>query len=137
MDYSAEQQQQQQHYQHQHYQPEQPQSQQSYDPSQYQAYYASYNTNNQQQQYQYYPSHDYATTAASSYQQPHQYHPESASIHPPGVPLPPDPTLLLNPAVYYPQQHQSNLSQFPANFDAAQTSMHPPVILYFALFLMS
>ncbi|KAL5794904.1 hypothetical protein ACOSP7_003498 [Xanthoceras sorbifolium] len=128
MDYSAaEQQQYQQQYQHQQYQPEQPQSQ-SYDPSQYQAYYASYN-NQPQQQYQYYPSHGYATTTASSYPPPHQYHPESASIHPPGVPVPSDQThsSLSQNASYYQQHYQSSLSQFPGNFDAAQTSMHPPI----------
>ncbi|KAL5798866.1 hypothetical protein ACOSQ2_003686 [Xanthoceras sorbifolium] len=128
MDYSAaEQQQYRQQYQHQQYQPEQPQSQ-SYDPSQYQAYYASYN-NQPQQQYQYYPSHGYATTTASSYPPPHQYHPESASIHPPGVPVPSDQThsSLSQNASYYQQHYQSSLSQFPGNFDAAQTSMHPPI----------
>ncbi|KAK4848647.1 hypothetical protein QYF36_015591 [Acer negundo] len=133
MDYSAaeqqqyqqQQQQQQQQYQHQQYQPEQPQSQ-SYDPSQYQAYYASYNN---QQQYQYYPSYDYATAIASSSYHPHQYHPESASIHPPGVPFTPDPSQSLNyeNASYYPQHHQSSLTQFPGSFDAAQTSVHPPI----------
>ncbi|KAK0583424.1 hypothetical protein LWI29_036858 [Acer saccharum] len=134
MDYSAaeqqqyQQQQQQQQYQHQQYQPEQPQPQ-SYDPSQYQAYYASYNN---QQQYQYYPSYDYATATASSSSSsyhPHQYHPESASIHPPGVPVTHNPTQSQNyeNASYYPQHHQSSLSQFPGSFDAAQTSVHPPI----------
>ncbi|KAK3195095.1 hypothetical protein Dsin_026405 [Dipteronia sinensis] len=132
MDYSAAeqqqyQQQQQQQYQHQQYQPDQPQSQ-SYDPSQYQAYYASYSN---QQQYQYYPSYDYANTTASSSSSyhPHQYHPESASIHPPGVPVTPDPTQSQNyeNASYYPQHRQSNLSQYPGNFDAAQMTVHPPI----------
>lgn len=117
MDYTAEQQQQYQQQQLQYQAADQSQQLQSYDASQYQAYYASYDPSQQQQpQYQYYPSHDYATATAAAV-----YHPDSASIYPPGVvPLQPDPNY------YYIEQQPSCYAHFPPSYDSAQTVVAPP-----------
>lgn len=117
MDYSTEYQQ----YYQQQYQQQQPPPAAA---AEMQAYYAY---DHQQQQYQYYASQDYPT---ASY--PQQFHQESTSTHPPGVPIPPDPT-------HFPNHHNahfplgigieqpSNLTLFSATAAAAQRSVRPQV----------
>ncbi|KAH9788451.1 zinc finger protein [Citrus sinensis] len=117
MDYSTEYQQ----YYQQQYQQQQPPPAAA---AEMQAYYAY---DHQQKQYQYYPSQDYPT---ASY--PQQFHQESTSTHPPGVPIPPDPT-------HFPNHHNahfplgigigieqpSNLTLFSGTAAAAQRSVRP------------
>ncbi|XP_048422762.1 uncharacterized protein LOC108868476 [Pyrus x bretschneideri] len=162
MDYSYTQTHQEDQQQHHHQQSFDPSRIQSYDQS-YQAYYP-YNhpqqSDHQQQYQQYYnpttTTQDYATSHDATAHH-HQYHQEPISIHPPGVPIPPqqpqtadpDPTHLQN--AYYPhgvaedQKQQvdsssgygglnpaavaalSQLSQLTGNIEAAQRAAEPPI----------
>ncbi|XP_031269715.1 uncharacterized protein LOC116128162 [Pistacia vera] len=123
MDHTTEHQHYQQYYQQ--YQP-QPQAAEAYDPSQLQPYYA-YDHHHQQQQ-QYYSSQHYASACY-----PQQFHQESASVHPPGVPVPPDTLHFQNHQnAYYSHgvtDNQSNFTQFAGtpNMDAPQWSTHPRI----------
>ncbi|BFG21659.1 hypothetical protein CerSpe_079330 [Prunus speciosa] len=177
MEYSYPQTHQEDHTQYQQYQQYQQQQQQqeaaaaaAYDPSRIQAYDHSYQSyypyNHHQQQYeydhhqyqQYYnPTQDYRNsydTTTTTTQ--HQFHQEPTSIHPPGVPIPPEPPHNSDPGqthlqnAYYAhgvvenqQQQQRNsgsgglkpaalaalsqLTQLSANMDAAQRATQPPI----------
>lgn len=102
-------------------------SSQSYDPSQLynqstQSYYTTYNNNNQQYPYdnnyaQYYIDPNY-------HPQQYQYPNEPTSIHPPGVPIQPDPTHLValdqthQQCGHYTQPQLNN--PYVENFDSSQ-----------------
>ncbi|KAA8520478.1 hypothetical protein F0562_014734 [Nyssa sinensis] len=120
---------------------------QAYDPSQGQAYdlttqayyaYHQYNQFNQQQQFPY--SQDY--TGVYQHHHPQQQsQQESTSIHPPGVPIPPEPTQIggteqRSGRTHFQKQQQqlnssdsagaaalSRLTQFAGNMDAAQRAV--------------
>ena len=151
MDYSSyshqdDQESQQYHRNHHHH--HQQQQQEFYDSSQFQPYghssqsYYPYNTHNHH--YPYYHSYTQHTQ--------NQFHQEPTSIHPPGVPIPPetapstgseqthlenqqqlgpglgsDPNSGLNSAAAAAVAALSQLNQFAVSMDAAQIPMHPPV----------
>ncbi|CAB4269631.1 unnamed protein product [Prunus armeniaca] len=177
MEYSYPQTHQEDHTQYQQYQQYQQQQQQqqeqqaaaAYDPSRIQAYDHSYQSyypyNHQQQQYeydqhqyqQYYnPTQDYRNSYDTTTTTQHQFHQEPTSIHPPGVPIPPEPPHNADPGhthlqnAYYAhgvvedqRQQQMNsgsgglipaavaalsqLTQLSANMDAAQRATQPPI----------
>lgn len=116
----------------------------SYDPSQSynqstQSYYTAYNNNHQQQ----YP---YDTNSNTQYYIDPNYHPqqyanEPTLIHPPGVPIQPDPTHLDQQYAHYTQLNApyvynlDSSQQWQGTYEAALQTHHVPQV--YLLFVAS